>query len=94
MYNYDDYDTEFEEFAAETGFLTNFSEWQLAAYQKALEMFPIDASCKELSKTVSMFISSGWKCEQGLYFSATEEFEGDLGPFWRLFERVQKEEAK
>lgn len=79
MYDhYEEYDEEYELFAENSGFLTNFNACQLPQYQAAVDAYKI------VSPAVELVIGTGWRnCEHALYVKSNTQ---DLGEFWRLFE--------
>lgn len=87
-YGYLDYINEaLDDYVDATGFLTNFPQYQLPIYQKALEQFEVDESCEGLRERVGFKIDAGYEGGLGLYVTGDR---CDLGLFWRMFERVEK----
>lgn len=80
--DYDDgFDWAFEQFAEDTGFLTNFSEWQLPQYQRAVVLG------KEKFPEIEMQIGDGWKNPHALYFLSERK---DLSGWWKMFDTCEQ----
>lgn len=82
MYDYElFYDYKYEEFRSSTGHITDFDTEQYHLYHKAIQEYSnIDP---EKAKTLS--VNTGYHSHQGgLYFYG----DGDLGPFWRVFDKL------
>jgi hypothetical protein len=74
------YDSAFEDFAQDSGFLTNFSSHQYSHYVASVQAYAL------INPSVELVIDKGWKCEYALYIKNGRQ---DLSAFWRLFETLE-----
>jgi hypothetical protein len=72
----DEFDWAFEDFADETGFLTNFSEYRLLQYQKAIELG------KVMFPDIVMKIDEGWNSKYALFLCSEDR---ELSEWWEMF---------
>lgn len=82
MYNdYPDFhDYDYEEYREQTGHVTDFGADETYSYVIAVERY------KKINPESLLRVGEGYhKGQGGLYCTAPV---GDLGPFWRLFERT------
>ena len=83
------YFDDFDDFDEPTGFITNFGEYDRAVYEAAIaEHGDTRLSIGEYYDDRGTGLTGG-----SLYWTASRSGE-DLGPFWRIFDRIQNERRK